>query len=81
MEEKKRIKLIWDFRGEAAQKTATHHEIHLNEFIDREGIKETEAGSSLVSSMHSIAFLITPESNMIMLRNALRPSRGEIYES
>ena len=29
----RQIKLIWDFRGEAAAKTAEHHEIHLKEFI------------------------------------------------
>jgi len=31
----RQIKLIWDFRGQAAVKTAEHHEIHLKEFLDK----------------------------------------------
>ena len=27
----RKIKLIWDFRGEASAKTAEHHDIHLKE--------------------------------------------------
>ena len=29
----RKIKLIWDFRGPVAAKTAEHHEIHLKEYI------------------------------------------------
>ena len=32
----RQIKLIWDFRGAAAAKTAEHHEIHLKEYIEAE---------------------------------------------
>jgi len=28
----KKIKLLWDFRGEDAKETAKHHTIHLEEF-------------------------------------------------
>ena len=34
----RKIKLIWDFRGEAAAKTAEHHLIHLNEYLENEKI-------------------------------------------
>ena len=37
-----KIKLIWDFRGEASAKTAEHHVIHLKEFAEREHIEFTE---------------------------------------
>ena len=30
------IKLIWDFRGHFAAKTAEHHEIHLKEFLEKD---------------------------------------------
>ena len=29
----KKIKLIWDFRGQTAQKIAEHHVMHLKEYI------------------------------------------------
>ena len=35
----RKIKLIWDFRGQAARKTAEHHEIHLKEFIQAEKLQ------------------------------------------
>lgn len=77
MEEK--IKLIWDFRGPAASKTAEHHAIHLAEFATKEG-KNYEVGHAVVSEMHAIAFLIVPKPEMIAMRDALRPHRGELVE-
>jgi len=35
----KKIKLIWDFRGPTAKKTAEHHTIHLKEYIESEELK------------------------------------------
>ena len=34
----RKIKLIWDFRGEVATKTAEHHDIHLKEYLEKEKI-------------------------------------------
>jgi hypothetical protein len=31
----KKIKIIWDFYGDKAEKTAQHHEIHLKEFMEK----------------------------------------------
>ena len=45
MEEKiRRIKLIWDFRGEDGHQTAVHHEIHLKQFVEKEKILNTNSG-------------------------------------
>jgi len=30
----RKLKLIWDFRGESSEKTAEHHAIHLKEFAN-----------------------------------------------
>ena len=75
-----KIKLIWDFRGSNGAGTAKHHVIHLNEFIDRESISATTAHHESLSEFHSIAYLITPKKNMILLRDALKPNRGEKYD-
>ena len=34
----KRVKLIWDFRGPNATKIAEHHDIHLKEYIKKNGL-------------------------------------------
>jgi len=79
MKEKK-IKLIWDFRGPAATKTAEHHEIHLKEYILTEKLNLNITGNLTLNDMHSIAYLVVNQSEMIPVRDALKPHRGEVYE-
>lgn len=73
-----RIKLIWDFRGEAALNTAKHHQIHLDEYVQIEKIPDTVSGFEQLSEFHSIAFLTVNRENMLAVRDALKPHRGEI---
>jgi hypothetical protein len=74
------IKLIWDFRGEASVKTAEHHEIHLKQYIAIEKLPVSITGFEVKNEMHAIAFMVVNEGNMIQVRDALKPHRGEIYE-
>ncbi len=76
----RKIKLIWDFSGPAAAKTAEHHEKHLKEYIAIEELDLNITGFQHVSDMHSFAFMVTEESSMVILRDALKPHRGEVYE-
>ncbi|WP_338377939.1 hypothetical protein [uncultured Flavobacterium sp.] len=75
----RKIKLIWDFRGEVAAKTAEHHEIHLKEFIEAEKLALNFTGFEIQNEMHSIAFMVVEEKDMIAVRDALKPHRGEVY--
>jgi len=76
----KRIKLIWDFRGPTAEKTAQHHELHLKQYTAMVNLKGALAGSKQLNDVHSMAYLVVNESEMIKVRDALKPHRGEIYE-
>ena len=42
----RKIKLIWDFRGQEAQKIAEHHAIHLEEFAVKENLEYHEINTS-----------------------------------
>ena len=75
----RQIKLIWDFRGLASAKTAEHHEIHLKEYIVIEKLPIAITGFEIVNEMHAIAFMIVTDENMIQVRDALKPHRGELY--
>lgn len=75
----RQIKLIWDFRGEASAKTAEHHEIHLKEYIKIEKLPLNITGFEIKNEMHAIAFMVVTDENMISVRDALKPHRGEIY--
>ena len=77
----RKIKLIWDFRGEAAAKTAEHHEIHLKEYIAIEKFSINITGFEIKNELHAIAFMVVNDATMIQVRDALKPHRGELFES
>lgn len=74
----KKIKLIWDFRGSESLPIAEHHRIHLDEFIVREKLDLQETGIHKVSPMYTIAYMMVSEAQMILVRDALKPHRGEL---
>jgi hypothetical protein len=75
-----KIKLLWDFRGPDAKKTAEHHTIHLKEFAALRKLDFYEINISEINPMLSAAFIIVDESNMKIFRDALKPHRGEMAE-
>lgn len=75
----RRLKLIWDFRGPVSQKTAEHHLVHLKEYIAINDLNITITGVETLNEMHSIAFLVVDEPEMIPIRDALKPHRGQVY--
>lgn len=75
----RRLKLIWDFRGPAAQKIAEHHEIHLKEYIKTHSIKTHKTGVEILHELHSIAFMVIDEIDMKPIRDVLKPHRGQLY--
>ena len=76
----KQIKLIWDFRGPAAAKTAEHHEIHLKQYITIENLSPNITGFKIIDEMYALAFMVVEEENMIPVHDALKPHRGELFE-
>lgn len=74
------IKLIWDFRGPVSAKTAEHHEIHLKQYIAIEKLELNSTGFEIKNEMHAIAFMVVTDENMIQVRDALKPHRGELFE-
>jgi hypothetical protein len=74
----KKLKLIWDFRGSASLKTAEHHCIHLKEFSAIKKLHYYEINFSILSEMHTIAFITIDEIDMKTYRDALKPHRGQL---
>ncbi|TVR37009.1 MAG: hypothetical protein EA392_13825 [Cryomorphaceae bacterium] len=71
------IKLIWDFRGPDAEGLAVHHEKHLAQYRDRNGMNHSATGCDELAPRHWIAWITVAEIEMITTRDALRPHRGE----
>lgn len=74
----KKLKLIWDFKGHNAQKTAEHHCIHLKEFSLSKKLHFYEINTTIISEMHSIAFVTVDETEMKIFRDILKPHRGQL---
>jgi hypothetical protein len=75
----RQLKLIWDFKGPDAERTAKHHLIHLNEFLERDQIKVIVTGVEAINDMHHLVYLAIEESLMPPVRDALRPNRGQLW--
>lgn len=73
------LKLIWDFRGPAAQKIAEHHEIHLKEYIKSHSIKSQKTGVEVLHELHCIAFMVIDETDLKPIRDVLKPHRGQVF--
>ena len=76
----RQIKLIWDFRGPTASKIAEHHEIHLKEYSIAEKFSPNITGFKIIDENYAIAFIVVQETDMIAVRDALKPHRGEVYQ-
>jgi len=77
----RKLKLIWDFRGPNALRTAEHHEIHLKEYIVIQKLDISITGVEKFNDMHAIAFLVVNETNMKPIRDRLKPHRGQVYDA
>ena len=75
----KKLKLIWDFHGSDAQKTAEHHEIHLKEYIAAKNLELKTTGVEAISEMHHVAYMVVYENEMVSVRDVLKPHRWEWY--
>ncbi len=76
----RRLKLIWDFRGPHALKTAEHHNIHLKEYIAIQKLNISTTGFETLTDMHAIAYMVVDEQDMKPIRDALKPHRGQVYQ-
>jgi len=76
----RKIKLIWDFRGPNAEKTAEHHCIHLNEYTAIEKLFFHEIETEKISDFYTVAYIVVNENDMLTYRDALRPHRGEVAQ-
>jgi len=75
----RKLKLIWDFRGPDALKIAKHHEIHLKEYISIQKLALNITDVEAINESHFIAFMVVNDDEMKMVRDQLKPHRGQLY--
>lgn len=65
----------WDFFGPQALPTAEHFLIHLDEFLEREGLEAEGTGLASAEEGHHAAWLRISEEHETLVVQALRPRR------
>lgn len=74
----RKIKMLWDFRGPDALKTAEHQCIHLKEFFVKDGIHFHSIELEKQSDVMVSAYAIVNEEDVEALRSTLKPNRGQL---
>ncbi|NNC70355.1 MAG: hypothetical protein HKN90_05985 [Flavobacteriaceae bacterium] len=77
----RKIKLIWDFKGPAARKTAEHHAVHLNEYSVAEQLDTEEIATQHFSEFNTTAYMVVDEKDMLRVRDTLKPHRAEVFKN
>ena len=75
-----KAKLVWNFSGEGALKTAEHHLIHLKEYSKSEKVEVIEFGIEEQTEFIAIAFIIVAKDLVNDLRQSLKPHKGFLVE-
>ena len=73
-------KLVWNFSGEGALKTAQHHLIHLKEYSEREKVEVVEFGTEQQTESTASAFMIVAKDLVAPLRESLKPHQGFLVD-
>lgn len=72
--------MFWDFRGMDAEKFAKHHIHHLEEYAEMEKLMYCITNTEIYSEMFAAAFMLVDESEMLKVRDALKPNRAEYFD-
>ena len=75
-----KAKLVWNFSGEGALKTAEHHLIHLKEYSKSEKVDVIEFGTEEQTKFIAIAFMIVAKDLVNDLRQSLKPHQGFLVD-
>ncbi len=75
-----KAKLVWNFSGEGALKTAEHHIVHLKEYAELENIAIIEFGAAQLTEFSAMAFIIVTQELVNNLRKSLKPHQGFLVE-
>ena len=75
-----KAKLVWNFSGEGALKTAEHHLVHLKEYAETEKVEVVEFGTQKQTEFTAMAFMIVEKNLVNDLRKTLKPHQGFLVE-
>jgi len=76
----RKIQLIWEFRGPDAVKTAEHHAVHLNEYVENQDYIIKLVGSEVINETCALATMVILEKDILEFRDTLKPQRAIYLE-
>ena len=72
----KKIKLIWDFKGIEATKTAEHFHVHLKEFLIKDKIIDFTSELEKVDEFYTRVNIIIDQKYVERIKNAPKPKKA-----
>ena len=72
----KKVKLIWDFKGDNTFEMATHYNKHLIEFFDKKKIELIKSGVEIITENYHLSFAIVNEKDVNSIKHPLKPHRA-----
>ena len=76
----KKVKLIWDFRGENTFNMATHYKKHLVEFFESKKINLLTSGVDKMSDYYHLTYAIIDEKDVNDVKHPLKPHRALLVD-
>jgi len=76
----RKIRIIWDFHGNSAEGTAKHHLRHLLQFMEKNNLELLDSGLSSAADYHHLAYITINETDVKVVRDALKPHRALVVE-
>jgi hypothetical protein len=68
-------KLLWDFFGPHAERTASHFSTHLSEFLAKHQLSSLVTGRESAGEGHQAVYCLAAGETFEAIRKSLRPNR------
>jgi Mn-containing catalase len=70
------MKLLWDFFGPHAERTASHFKTHLEQFLSQHALTGLTTGLESAGDGHKAAYCVAQGDALEKLKASLRPNRA-----
>lgn len=77
----KKVKLIWDFRGQNTLDMATHYNKHLIEFFESQEIELLKSGVNKINEDYHLTYAVLDEKDVNIVKHPLKPHRALLVKS
>ena len=72
----RKVKLIWDFRGDNTLEMANHYKKHLIEYFESKEINLIKSGVDQINEDYHLTYALVEETDVNIVKHPLKPHRA-----